>query len=226
MRETHQPPTTSTAGPPHDHTPGATALLPPSTEIDTIRQSPTNHNENSCAHAREAFPPVIPAKAGIYPLHIRPTPIVIPAATHRTIKIAFDKTEPAYYSGTMITTRNHNPRRQPHARNTPTSNHLHRRPSARPHSRSDGPPPAVDGNRHNPTESDEPQRKLVRARARGVPSRHSREGGNPFSRHGNCPQVAADSPYRSELPSPNRHANRSDGTGTPLCKTTARDRLV
>ena len=52
MRETHQPPTTSTAGPPHDHTPGATALLPPSTEIDTIRQSPTNHNENSCPHAR------------------------------------------------------------------------------------------------------------------------------------------------------------------------------
>ncbi len=28
-------------------------------------------------------------------------------------------------------------------------------------------PPAVDGNRHNATESDEPQRKLVRARARG-----------------------------------------------------------
>ena len=52
MRETHQPLTTSTAGPPHDHTPGATALLPPSTEIDTIRQSPTNHNENSCPHAR------------------------------------------------------------------------------------------------------------------------------------------------------------------------------
>ena len=30
-----------------------TALLPPSTEIDTIRQSPTNHNENSCPRARQ-----------------------------------------------------------------------------------------------------------------------------------------------------------------------------
>ena len=57
MRETYQPPTISLAGPPHDHTPGATTLLPPSTEIDTMRQGSTNHNENSCpparAHARE-----------------------------------------------------------------------------------------------------------------------------------------------------------------------------
>ncbi len=70
--------------------------------------------------------------------------------------------------------------RYPHARNVPTPNHLSRRPSARPHPptsfprrrestplrpnpRRDG-PPAVDGNRHNPTESDEPQRKLVPAR--------------------------------------------------------------
>ncbi len=28
------------------------ALLSPSTEIDTMRQSPTNHNENSCPRAR------------------------------------------------------------------------------------------------------------------------------------------------------------------------------
>ena len=68
MRETYQPPTTSPAGPPHDHT-----------------------------------PPIIPAKAGI----------PHPAASN---------------------------------------------------SRRDGPPLTVDRNRHNTTESNEPQRKLVRAR--------------------------------------------------------------
>ena len=70
MRETYQPPTTSPAGPPHDHTPPIIPAkagilhpaasnsrrdgpLSPSTEIDTIRQSPTNHNENSCARVRQ-----------------------------------------------------------------------------------------------------------------------------------------------------------------------------
>ncbi len=52
MRETYQPPTTSPTGPPHDHNLEETALLPPSTEIDTIRQSSTNHNENSCPRVR------------------------------------------------------------------------------------------------------------------------------------------------------------------------------
>ena len=57
MRETYQPPAASPAGPPHDRTPEEMALLPPSIEIDTMRQSPTNHNKNSCAHAREATAP-------------------------------------------------------------------------------------------------------------------------------------------------------------------------
>ena len=83
MRETYQPPTTSPAGPSHDHThphhsrthprhsrthprhsrvggnpprcvhtPGETALLPTSTEIDTIRQNPTKFYRNSCARTR------------------------------------------------------------------------------------------------------------------------------------------------------------------------------
>ena len=58
MRETPQPTTSSPAGPPHDHTPGASAPLPPSTEIDTIRQSSTRLYRNSCppARAREASP--------------------------------------------------------------------------------------------------------------------------------------------------------------------------
>ena len=70
MRETPQPPTTSPAGPPHDHTPGTSCPLPPATEIDTIRQSSTRLYRNSCprARAREASPPVIPAKAGILSL--------------------------------------------------------------------------------------------------------------------------------------------------------------
>ena len=35
-----------------------TAPIPPSTEIDTIRQSPTNHNEYSCPRARQRSSPV------------------------------------------------------------------------------------------------------------------------------------------------------------------------
>ncbi len=60
MTETYEPPTThvipAKAGiyPRCVQTLEETALLRPSTEIDTIRQSPTNHNENSClrVHAR------------------------------------------------------------------------------------------------------------------------------------------------------------------------------
>ena len=49
------------------------APLPPSTEIDTMRQSPTIHNENSCPRARATAPShVIPAKAGA------PTPTSFP----------------------------------------------------------------------------------------------------------------------------------------------------
>ena len=68
MRETYQPPATSPAAPPHDHTlprhsrvggnpspcdhtPGSSALLPPATEFDKIRQNATKCNETSCAHA-------------------------------------------------------------------------------------------------------------------------------------------------------------------------------
>ena len=47
----------------------------PSTGIDTMRQSSTKHNENSCAHARDtAFPP---------PVYVIPaSPLVIPAPSH------------------------------------------------------------------------------------------------------------------------------------------------
>ena len=60
MTETYEPPTTHVTPreggnlPRCVQTPEETALLLPSTEIDTIRQSPTNRNENSCprVHAR------------------------------------------------------------------------------------------------------------------------------------------------------------------------------
>ena len=38
---------------PNRQSPIHNALLPPSTGIDTMQQSSTKHNENSCAHARE-----------------------------------------------------------------------------------------------------------------------------------------------------------------------------
>ncbi len=41
MRETPQPPTTSLAGPPHDHTLGATALTP---AVYRMRQNATEHD--------------------------------------------------------------------------------------------------------------------------------------------------------------------------------------
>ena len=75
MHEPYHTPTTSPANPPHghshprhsrtfprhsreggnpspcDHTPGSSALLPPATEFDKIRQNATKCNETSCAHA-------------------------------------------------------------------------------------------------------------------------------------------------------------------------------
>ena len=42
MRETYQPPTTSPAGPPHDHTPGATDLTP---AVDGNRHNATESDE-------------------------------------------------------------------------------------------------------------------------------------------------------------------------------------
>ena len=107
-----------------------TAPIQPSTEIDTIRQSPTNHNENSC-----------------------------PRVTHARVR------------GNGHPPSRHSHTHSRHSRTHPRHSRTHPR-----HSREGGNPPrcvqlpkdstlpAVDGNRHNPTESDEPQRKLVPAR--------------------------------------------------------------
>ena len=76
-----------------------------------MRQSPTNHNENSCAHAREA---TAPHTQGGYRA-------CLPARAHEASPLA---------------------------------------------------------------EAIAFHHDVARPRARGLPSRHSREGGNPFSRHG------------------------------------------
>ena len=104
------------------------------------------------------------------------------------------------------------------------------------------PPPATDRNRHNATESDEPQRKLVRARTRATaPTTHVIPTQNhaiptttyviPTQNHAipthnhvipakagilpldmYCSQLAADSTYRLELSSHKPHANKSNRT--------------
>ena len=53
----------------------STMSLPPSIEIDTMRQSPTNHNENSC--------PRVTRERATTPTHVIPAPTkVIPAPTN------------------------------------------------------------------------------------------------------------------------------------------------
>ena len=54
MRETYQPPTTSPAGPLHDHTTEETTLIPPSTKPDKIPRKLV------CAHARARQPRSVP----------------------------------------------------------------------------------------------------------------------------------------------------------------------
>ena len=183
-----------------------TAPIQPSTEIDTIRQSPTNHNENSCprvTHARVRGNGPLPSRMTTLS-HVIPAPThVIPAPTH------------------VI----------------PAKAGIH--PAASNCRRTA--PPDVDRNRHNTTEFDEPQRKLVPAREatafhlvllawlaprtqqvglssipvpipsfprrrelrRAVDSSHSRVGGN-------LTVARLDAPL-GELPSPNRHAQRPNG---------------
>ena len=136
--------------------------------------------------------------------------IAISAQTHRTIRTEFDKTEPAYYSGTMTTPRNHTTRGQTHARNMQTADRVTPRPQSSPvilppnrrtrqetmpNSRSGG----FDTIQQNPTECGE--NSCARTRAR-------QQRSLPSSRHGLRPGRNA----FLESQSPNRHANRSNET--------------
>ena len=87
IRETHPTPTIPPAGPPYDYTSGATTLLPPATECDTIRQHATKRNGNSCppacAHAREDHTTTTLSLKQIKFLHCLLTERTIAAASER-----------------------------------------------------------------------------------------------------------------------------------------------
>ena len=117
----------------------------------------------------------------------------MPAQKPQTSRIEFDKTELPYYSGTMTTTQNHIPRRQPQCTKHPTCQPMHSARATLTHhptpnrlapqeTTPNSPSAKFDGMRHNPTECHTMQRKLVPARA------HARVGGNgvpfPCSLHG------------------------------------------
>ena len=186
MREAHQPPTTSPAGPPHDHTPGSSSLLPPSAKSDRIQQNPAETrvraypNSRAPARTRNSRPivaalgeqnrapshvvhspsHVIPAKAGISP-RVRPAPIPIPAQTHRTDRTVFDKTEPAYYSEPMTTPSKPQPKEIP-----PCAKHTNPQPHRPPALRMTTLPDRRRSSLRlqNPTESNKIRQKLVCAR--------------------------------------------------------------
>ena len=134
----------------------------------------------------------------------------MPAQTHRINRAVFDRTEPAYYSGTMTTPRNHIMRRQPlcakHAdcRPRPTVS-LHSAPNRSapqepmPNSRSAG----FDRMRQSPTKHNENSCAPARARQRRSV---------PPSLGMDCAPGATGWAYRLELPSPSRHANKPNGT--------------
>ena len=91
MREAHQPPTTSTAGPPHDHTPGSSSLLPPSAKSDRIQQNPAETrvraypNSRAPARTRNSRPIVAAlAEQNRAPSHVIPAPTHVAAARHST----------------------------------------------------------------------------------------------------------------------------------------------
>ena len=91
MREAHQPPTTSPAGPPHDHTPGSSSLLPPSAKSDRIQQNPAETrvraypNSRAPARTRNSRPIVAAlAEQNRAPSHVIPAPTHVAAARHST----------------------------------------------------------------------------------------------------------------------------------------------
>ena len=104
-------------------------------------------------------------------------------------------------------------------------------PAGPPHDRTpeETSPPTVYRIRHNVTESDEPQRKLVRARARGNRPPYAGGDTEPACPHAQRPlpsfprrresflptwiaQATACRTYPLELPSPIRHVNISNGS--------------
>ena len=146
----------------------------------------------------------------------------------------------------MTTPQNHIPRRQPQCTKHPTCQPRHsarptltRHPTPNrraPQETTPNSPSAKFGRiRHNPTESHTMQRKLVpaRTRARGIPSRHSREGGNPRARPRSVSLLSAWTAPRPqrirrialELPSHSRHANKSNEPRRTIASLASMNRI-
>ena len=165
---------------------------------------------------RETYQPPTTAPAGpphdhTHPRHSPHSPTSFPTLTHviPTLTHVIPHTHPRH-SPHSPTSFPHSPTSFPHS---PTSFPRRREsPPLCPNSRRDSPPPAVDRNRHNETEFDEPQQKLVPAR-----DARARQPAFRFASPGmDCRrQLAADSTYRLELPSHKHHPNESTETIPP-----------
>ena len=113
--------------------------------LPSFPHTPTRHSHTYSRHSRTQ-----PRHSPTQPRHIPHPPTSFPRRRESKHPcIALDRTEPTYYHRTMTTQRNHVPGRHLAIRNPQSAM----------------PQLAVDRNRHNATESDEPQRKLVLARA-------------------------------------------------------------
>ena len=225
MRETSKLPTASLRAPNrhlsfHSQSPRAkrryqTRGQQNSTECDRVRRTTTKTRARPRARQRHSVSLLSAWIAPRWQLlssfprrreshsRVRRVSIAMPAQTHRTARFAFDKTELTYYSRTMTTPSKPRPEEIAPCAKHPNCRPRHSAPRiVIYHSTPNRRAPrgdtklAVSKILQNATESDEPLRKLVRARARGnrrsasflsawiAPCRHSREGGNLLSVYG------------------------------------------
>ena len=195
---------------PHARHPSTNSRLPPSNprlppsnprlHPSNPRLPPSNprlHPSNP-RHSREGGNP---------PRCVRRAFIAIPAQTHRPYRFAFDRTEPTYYPRTMTTPSKPHPKEIPpcvkHTNlqpSRPQSLCMTTLPKRRPIPRSTG----IDTMRQSLTNRNEnscPRVTRERAAAPTTPVIPAKAGISSLCT--DCAQAAADSTYRSKLPSPN-----------------------
>ena len=144
---------TRSAACPHIVNPAGNRHSPPSRHSRTHSCHSRTHSHHSHTHPRHSHThPRHSREGGNPPRCVHHAPTAMLTQTHRTERIAFDKTEPTYYPRAMTTLS------KPQSKETPCNPQS---TICNPQS----PPPAVNGNRHNATESNEAQQKLVPARA-------------------------------------------------------------
>ncbi len=201
MREAHQPPTTSPAGPPHDHTHGSSSLLPPSAKSDRIQQNPAETRvrayPNSRAPARtrnsrpivaalgeqnRAAPRVIPIP---HPRHSRTHP------RHSHTLPRHSRTHPRHSHTLPRHSRTHPRHSHTHPRHShthPRHSHTHPRHShTHPRHSHTHPRHSHTHPRHSHTHPrhshTHPRHSHTHPRHSHTHPRHSREGGNLSSLH-------------------------------------------